>query len=149
VQYPCCSLKTWWRTMSSWFLHNFRIHISSDDLFWSSDIFQFSNLYYVYVLILLLIYEGVPRSFWTEAIVKYMLTTINTHWEAVQRVMVAELTRLTQKIAIQLHLVAESCSICSTHFRRPVWKLLATPSYHARGTSPGPGAFPFIIILVT
>jgi len=37
--------------------------------------------------------------------------------------MVAKLTRLIHKIAIQLHLVAESCS------RWPVWKLLDTPSY--------------------
>jgi len=29
----------------------------------------------------------------------------NTHWEATQRVMVSNLTRLTHKIAIQLHLV--------------------------------------------
>jgi hypothetical protein len=32
------------------------------------------------------------------------------------------------KIAIQLHLVAESCTICSSHSRRSVWKLLDTPS---------------------
>jgi len=25
--------------------------------------------------------------------------------------------------------VAESCTICSSRFRRPVWKLLDTPSY--------------------
>jgi hypothetical protein len=33
--------------------------------------------------------------------------------------------------AIQLHLVAESCTICSSHSRRPVRKLLDTPSYMA------------------
>jgi hypothetical protein len=38
----------------------------------------------------------------------YTLTTINTRSEAIQRVMAAKLTRLTHKIAIQLHLVAES-----------------------------------------
>jgi hypothetical protein len=43
--------------------------------------------------------------------------------------MVAKLARLTHKIAIQLHLVAESCTICSSHSRRPVRKLLYTPSY--------------------
>jgi hypothetical protein len=32
-------------------------------------------------------------------------------------------------IAIQLHLVAESCTICSSRSRRPVRKLLDTPSY--------------------
>jgi hypothetical protein len=34
--------------------------------------------------------------------------------------MAAKLTRLTQKIAIQLHLVAESCTIWSCRFMRPV-----------------------------
>jgi hypothetical protein len=38
---------------------------------------------------------------------KYMLTTINTHLEATQRVMTVKLTRLTHKIAIQLHVVAQ------------------------------------------
>jgi len=56
-----------------------------------------------------------------------MLTAINTQ-EATQRVMAAKLIRLTHKIAIQLHLVAESRAICSSHSRRPVQKLLVTPS---------------------
>jgi len=43
--------------------------------------------------------------------------------------MVAELTRLTHKIAMQLHLVAEICTICSSRSRLPVRKLLGTPSY--------------------
>jgi hypothetical protein len=43
--------------------------------------------------------------------------------------MAAKLTRLTHKIAIQLHLVAESCIICSCRSRRPVRKLLIIPSY--------------------
>jgi hypothetical protein len=43
--------------------------------------------------------------------------------------MAAKLTSLTYKIAIQLHLVAESCTICSSRSRRPVRKLLDTPSY--------------------
>jgi hypothetical protein len=59
---------------------------------------------------------------------KYMLTTINT-LEATVGVIVAKLTRLTHKIAIQLHLVVESCTICSSHARWPVWTLLDTPSY--------------------
>jgi len=42
--------------------------------------------------------------------------------------MAAKLTRLTHKIAIQLHLVAESWPICSSRCRRPVRKLLDTPS---------------------
>jgi len=43
--------------------------------------------------------------------------------------MVAKLTRLTLKIAIQLHLVEESCIICSSCSRWPVQKLLDIPSY--------------------
>jgi hypothetical protein len=43
--------------------------------------------------------------------------------------MAAELTILTQKIVIQLHLVAQSCTICISRSRRPVRKLLDTPSY--------------------
>jgi hypothetical protein len=81
------------------------------------------------------LYEGVFKSFRTESITKYRLTTINTHWEATQRVMVAKLTRLTHKIAIQLHLVVESCNICSSRSRRPVRKLLVTPSYFAKRCS--------------
>jgi len=38
--------------------------------------------------------------------------------------MEAKLTTLTHKRAIKLHLVAESCTICSSRSRRPV-----TPSY--------------------
>jgi hypothetical protein len=74
-------------------------------------------------------YEGVSKSFRTGPITKYTLTTINTHSEATQRVMAAKLTRLTRKIAIQLHLVVESCTIYSSRSRRPVRKLLDTPSY--------------------
>jgi hypothetical protein len=48
--------------------------------------------------------------------------------EATQKVMVAELIRLTHQIAIQLHLVAESYTICSSRSRRPVRKLFDTPS---------------------
>jgi hypothetical protein len=59
---------------------------------------------------------------------KYMLTTINTSWEAIQRVMAAELTRLTHKIVMQLQLVEESCTICSSRARWPVRKLLDTLS---------------------
>jgi hypothetical protein len=59
---------------------------------------------------------GVFKSFWAESITKYMLRTINT-LEETQRVMLAKLTRLTNKIVIQLHLVAESYTICSFHSR--------------------------------
>jgi hypothetical protein len=64
-------------------------------------------------------YGGVSKSFRTESITKY------NHWEATQRDMAAKLTELTHKIAIQLHLVAERCTICRS--RRPVRKLLHTP----------------------
>jgi hypothetical protein len=74
---------------------------------------------------------GVSKSFRTMSITKYTFTTINTRLEATQRVMAAKLTRLTHKITIQLHLVAESCIICSSHSRRPVRKFLDTPSYVA------------------
>jgi hypothetical protein len=74
-------------------------------------------------------YGGVPKSFRTGSINKYALTIINIHWEATQRVMAAKLTRLTHKIATQLHLVAESCIIRSSRSRRPVRKLLDIPSY--------------------
>jgi hypothetical protein len=40
--------------------------------------------------------------------------------------MAAKLTRLTHKISMQLHVLAESCTICSSRFRRPVRKLLDT-----------------------
>jgi hypothetical protein len=43
--------------------------------------------------------------------------------------MEAKLNRLTHKIAIQLHLVAESCTICSFRSGRPVRKLLDTPTW--------------------
>jgi hypothetical protein len=43
--------------------------------------------------------------------------------------MAAKLNKLTHKIAIQLHLVAESCIICSSCSRRTVRELLDTPSY--------------------
>jgi len=44
--------------------------------------------------------------------------------------MAAKLFRLTpHKIAIQLHLVAESCTIHSPRSRRPVRKLFDTPLY--------------------
>jgi hypothetical protein len=74
-------------------------------------------------------YEGVPKSFRTESVTTYALTTINTRCEATQRVMLAKPTRLTHKIVIQLHLMTESCTIFSSRSRRPVRKLLDIPSY--------------------
>jgi len=40
----------------------------------------------------------------------------------------AKLTRLPHKTVIQEHPVAESCTICSSHSRWTVWKLLGIPS---------------------
>jgi len=48
----------------------------------------------------------------------------NTRWETTQM-----LTGLSHRIAIQLHLVAESYTICSSRSRRPVREFLNTPSY--------------------
>jgi hypothetical protein len=76
-----------------------------------------------------LTHEGVYKSFRTESITKYTLTTINTRWGATQRAVAAELTTLTHKMAIQLHLVTENCIICSSRSRRPVRKLLDALSY--------------------
>jgi hypothetical protein len=73
--------------------------------------------------ILTWIYECVPKSFRTESINKYPLTMGITRWEAAHRVMVAKLIRLIHKIAIQLHLVAERRTICSSRSRQPVRKL--------------------------
>jgi len=43
--------------------------------------------------------------------------------------MAAKLTRLIHKIAIQLHLVSENSTTCSSRARLPVRKLLDTLSY--------------------
>jgi hypothetical protein len=59
----------------------------------------------------------------------YAYNNKKTHSEATRCVMAAKLTRLTHKIVIQLHLVAENCTICSSRFRRPVRKLLDIPTY--------------------
>jgi len=74
----------------------------------------------------MLMYESVSESFRTESITKYTLTTINIRWEATQSLMATKLTRLTHIIATQLHLVAESCTICTSRSRRPFRKLLDT-----------------------
>jgi hypothetical protein len=60
-------------------------------------------------------------------IVVYFVTDSVQKLLDTQRVMAAKLTRLTHKIAIQLHL--ESCAICSSRSMRPVQKVLDTPSY--------------------
>jgi len=46
------------------------------------------------ILVFTPLFEGVSKSFWTESILKYMLTYDITHWEATQRVMAAKLIRL-------------------------------------------------------
>jgi hypothetical protein len=71
------------------------------------------------------VYEGVSKIFRTELNMKHTLT-INTRSEATQRVMAAKLTRLTHKKALQLHLMAENRTTCSSCARRPVHKLLVT-----------------------
>jgi len=42
--------------------------------------------------------------------------------------MAAKLPRMTHKM-MHLHVVTESCTLCSSRSRRPVRKLLDTPSY--------------------
>jgi hypothetical protein len=60
-------------------------------------------------------------------ITKYTLTfCIITPRQATQRVMAAKLLILTHTIALQLHLVAENCTVCSSGSGRPVRKLLDT-----------------------
>jgi hypothetical protein len=49
--------------------------------------------------------ERVSKCFRTVSITKHTLTIINTRWEATQKVMQAKLTRMTHKIARQLHQV--------------------------------------------
>jgi hypothetical protein len=73
--------------------------------------------------------EGVSKSYRTELITKYTLQFGIIRSEATQKVTAAKLTILTHKIAIQLHVMAESCTICNSRSRRTVWKLLDTPSY--------------------
>jgi hypothetical protein len=90
-------------------------------------IYPVSKILFVNPLKSLPLYEGVTKRFRTESITKYTLTTINTRWEATQRVMAAKLTIQTHKIAIQLHLVAESFTIYSSHSTRQVRKLLDNP----------------------
>jgi len=43
--------------------------------------------------------------------------------------MVTKLTRLSHRIAIHLHLMADSCIIYGSRSRKPVRKLLYKPSY--------------------
>jgi hypothetical protein len=74
--------------------------------------------------------ENVSKSFRTES--KYTLTTVNTRWKATQDVMPAKLTRLTNKTAIQQHLVAESWLYqLQFSLRATSPETLYTPSYVA------------------
>jgi hypothetical protein len=79
-------------------------------------------------------YQFFCHTLWTIVKYEYMrvypkvsglsLNEINNRWEATQVITAAKLTRLTHKIAIKLHLVAQSCIICSSCSRRPVRKPL-------------------------
>jgi len=69
------------------------------------------------------------QKFPNRVLMKSTTIIINTRWKARQSVMATKLTRPSHKIAIQLHLVAESCATCSSRSRRPVRELLNTPSY--------------------
>jgi hypothetical protein len=74
-------------------------------------------------------YECESKSFRTKSVTKYMFTFGIIHWEATQRFMTAKLIGLAHKMAPQLHLVAENCTIYSSRSSRPVRKLLDTPTY--------------------
>jgi hypothetical protein len=64
-----------------------------------------------------------------QSIKKCTLTFGITRCCPLQRVIAAKLTRLTHKIVIQVHLVAENCIICISCSRQPVRKRLDTRSY--------------------
>jgi hypothetical protein len=85
---------TWWRHQMLWW-----------DNYWRITVIGCVNLIYWHFINTWGAgcwreYEGVSKSFRTESITKYTLTTINTRWEPTQRVMAAVLTILTHKIAI-------------------------------------------------
>jgi hypothetical protein len=88
----------------------------------TSVAYQFSSFPFCFIRVCI-------QKFPDCVVMKYKLTSTNTHWEATKRVMAAKLTRLTHKIAIQLHLVAERCIIRSSRSKRPVRKLFDTPAY--------------------
>jgi hypothetical protein len=69
------------------------------------------------------LYLYVGGSFRTESITKH---ASNTHS---LRSNTTGYGDKTHQIAIQLHLVAESCTVCSSRSRWPVRKLLDAPSY--------------------
>jgi hypothetical protein len=108
-----------WRSHGCTGAHN--ISISKDSIFIGIVASIFVSTCFEYARII--------QKFPDWVITKYTLTSINTRWEVTQRVMEAKLTKVTHKIAIQLHLVVQSCTICSSRSRRPVRKLLDTPSY--------------------
>jgi hypothetical protein len=80
-------------------------------------------------------YESMSKSSRTESVKKYTLAFGTSRQEATQRVMAAKLIRLTHKIAIQLHLVAESSTTYSYRSRLQVRKLLDIPPYLLRKDS--------------
>jgi hypothetical protein len=114
---------------------NFRLHIHWKDTT-QTHVMSFVFNYSISLIITNFTHQN--KSFRTELIVDNKINddddNNNNNKHSLQsntRVMVAKITRLTHKIAIQLHLVAESCTICSSHSRQPVQKLLDTPLYIA------------------
>jgi len=61
---------------------------------------------------------------------------------------VAKLSRLTHRIVIQLHLVAESHTIYSSYSRWPFWKRLDTPLYITKVTALSLGYKPSYLLKV-
>jgi len=82
-------------------------------------------------------YDCVCRGFRTESIRKCTFTKIKSRREATQRIVTGKLTRLAHKIVLQLSLLVESCTICSSSSRRSVRELLDTHSYMIKCTGFG------------
>jgi hypothetical protein len=87
------------------------------------------NMHFVIHIKYLDIIRVCNQKFPDWVITKYTPIFGITRWKAKHRVMTAELSRLTHKIAMQLLLVAGSCTIYCSHSRRSLRQLLDTPSY--------------------
>jgi hypothetical protein len=95
---------------STVFIHSFRmvVFFSYFVSFPLLSVFARHNVWQTFgtPFLLLVFILGLSKSFRTELITKYTLTTINTCWEATQRVMAAKLTRQTHKITVPFAVLA-------------------------------------------
>jgi hypothetical protein len=83
----------------------------------------------LYVLKTVTRYEGVSKSFRTESNNEIYAYNKKHSLRSNTKGYSSKTHRLTHEKAIQLHLVAENCTIYRSRYRRPVRKLLDTPSY--------------------